>query len=79
MQCRISGAIADVDQTVEGEPAHPAHVFIMDCMNEFVRVIVPHGLLDYDPSSVIGCSAFVYAEFNFESPPIAKDIRLVRQ
>jgi hypothetical protein len=36
----IRGSIADVDQTVEGEPRHPAIVIIVAAAESLTRVIV---------------------------------------
>jgi len=37
----LAGTIADVDATVDGEPAHPSLVLIVETGAEFARIVVP--------------------------------------
>ena len=39
------GIIADIDDTVEGEPYHPATVLIIEAAKILSRVVVPHVVL----------------------------------
>ena len=41
----FQSTIADVDDTVEGEPCHPATVLILEMDNDFIGVIVPDAVL----------------------------------
>jgi hypothetical protein len=37
--------IADVDETVEGEPFHPALVLLLELDEDFIRVVLPDAVL----------------------------------
>jgi hypothetical protein len=38
---RLTGRVADVDETVPGEPEHPTMVLIIECDDELARIVVP--------------------------------------
>jgi len=40
------GTIADIDETTEDEPCHPAMVLIIEVGDTFSRVVVPESVLD---------------------------------
>jgi hypothetical protein len=38
---RLTGRVADIDDTVTGEPEHPALALIVECDDELARIVVP--------------------------------------
>ena len=38
---RLVGRVADIDDTVPGEPQHPALALIIECDDELARIVVP--------------------------------------
>ena len=40
------GSVADVDETIEGDPLHPSTVVLVDAVDSITRVIVPDDLLE---------------------------------
>lgn len=40
-QFRLTGRVADLDETVLGEPEHPSLALIFECGDEFARIVVP--------------------------------------
>lgn len=38
---RLTGVVADLDDTTPDEPGHPALVIILECGDEFARIVVP--------------------------------------
>ena len=41
----ISGTLADLDETIEGEPYHPTKVLLVDLSDAFARVIAPEAIV----------------------------------
>lgn len=80
---RIRGILADLDETVAGEPAHPALVIVVDSCNEFTRIVVPPSAKP--PSSellAIGRTLLVAGEINLDPcipvpRPVATNIELL--
>jgi hypothetical protein len=43
LRFRLRGTIADIDETVVGEPAHPTVVVIIDSCDQLTRIVIPPG------------------------------------
>ena len=38
---RLTGLVADVDETTPGEPGHPALALIIECGDDLARIVIP--------------------------------------
>lgn len=38
---RLTGRVADIDDTTPDEPGHPSLVLIIECGNDLARIVVP--------------------------------------
>jgi hypothetical protein len=81
---RLAGRVADVDETVPGEPEHPTMVLIIECDDELARIVVPaavwlpekRDLLAVDrPIAVMGESDI--DPFRFDARVVATSLKLL--
>ena len=66
---RLTGVIADVDDTVAGEPQHPALALIVECGDDLARIVIPSSVWPPDRRELLAIDRPIAVAGESDSDP----------
>jgi hypothetical protein len=74
---RLTGVVADLDDTTPDEPEHPNLALIIDCGDNFARIVVPRGVWPLKKRELLAVDRPVAVDGESDIDPFIKGARAI--